>query len=413
MLIRAFTTLALAMAPFVGSVAEEDPFAALDAQLESQFQDLDTQLEADYQAIDAAIEAAFARLKGEVEGVWGPEDAALPTQNAWVDYSEDKKSRREFDFEGGFLRIEQIIDDASIASSLSANLSQAVQGALQDTESDLSQKDDVLNYAKAELAAQSISLSEAPPQNTQPVLEGLVEIEASTIASEIEAQVSTASDDEGQSAQSPGAVKVTTTQLANGAKKITVSVPFKADYLSESARRYQEQVLIEAQRRDLPASLVYAIMETESHFNPRARSHIPAFGLMQLVPSSGGLDAYNYVYGEKLVLGPEYYFNPDKNVELGAAYLDLLLTRYLRAIEDEESRVYCAIAAYNTGAGNVARSFVGRTSVSAAAPKINALTPQEVFDHMVVNLPYEETRNYLKKVTKARERYRDLDQPSV
>ena len=72
MLIRAFTTLALAMAPVVGSVAEEDPFAALDAQLESQLQDLDTQLEADYQAIDAAIEAAFARLKGEVEGVWGP-----------------------------------------------------------------------------------------------------------------------------------------------------------------------------------------------------------------------------------------------------------------------------------------------------------------------------------------------------
>jgi membrane-bound lytic murein transglycosylase C len=208
-------------------------------------------------------------------------------------------------------------------------------------------------------------------------------------------------------------VKVTTTQLANGAKKITVSVPFKADYLSESAKRYQEQVMIEAQRRGLPASLVYAIMETESHFNPRARSHIPAFGLMQLVPSSGGLDAYNYVYGEKLVLGPEYYFNPDQNVELGTAYLDLLLSRYLRAIEDEQSRVYCAIAAYNTGAGNVARSFTGNTSVSGAAPMINDLTPQEVFDHMVVNLPYEETRNYLRKVTKARERYRGLDQPSV
>ena len=43
--------------------AEEDPFALLDAQLESQFQDLDQQLEAEYQAIDAAIEAAFQRLK--------------------------------------------------------------------------------------------------------------------------------------------------------------------------------------------------------------------------------------------------------------------------------------------------------------------------------------------------------------
>jgi len=413
MLIRTFTALALAMAPVVGSVAEEDPFAALDAQLESQFQDLDAQLEAEYQAIDAAIEAAFARLKGEVESVWGPGDAVLPTQNAWVDYSKDKKSRREFDFEQGVLLVEQIVDGAETDTSLSVNLSQAVKSALEDTESNLSQKDDVLNYARAELAAQSISLGEAQPRKTRPVLEGLLEIDASTIASEIEAQVPIASERGGQGVQSTGAVKVTTSQLANGAKKITVAVPFKADYLSESAKRYQEQVMIEAGRRGLPASLVYAIMETESHFNPRARSHIPAFGLMQLVPSSGGLDAYNYVYGEKLVLGPEYYFNPNQNVELGAAYLDLLLTRYLRAIEDEESRLYCAIAAYNTGAGNVARSFVGKTSVSAAAPKINALTPQEVFDHMVVHLPYEETRNYLKKVTRARERYRGLDQPSV
>ena len=154
-------------------------------------------------------------------------------------------------------------------------------------------------------------------------------------------------------------------------------------------------------------------METESHFNPRARSHIPAFGLMQLVPSSGGLDAYHYVYGEKLVLGPEYYFNPDQNVELGTAYLDLLLTRYLRAVDNEESRTLCAIAAYNTGAGNVARSFSGGTSVRGAAPLINALEPKAVYEHLIANLPYEETRNYVKKVTKARERYRALDQPSA
>ena len=201
--------------------------------------------------------------------------------------------------------------------------------------------------------------------------------------------------------------------LSSGAKKVTVTIPFAVDYLSESAQRYQNQVIEEANRRGLPPSLVYAIMETESHFNPRARSHIPAFGLMQLVPSSGGLDAYHYVYGEKLVLGPEYYFNPGQNVELGTAYLDLLLTRYLRAVENEESRTLCAIAAYNTGAGNVARSFSGGTSVRGAAPLINALEPEAVYEHLIANLPYEETRNYVKKVTKARERYRALDQPSA
>jgi len=408
--------------------AEEDPFAALDAQLEGQFQDLDQQLEAEYQAIDAAIEAAFQRLKTEAEAVWGQDDAALPTQSVWVDYSDDMQSRRQFDFEEGVLKIEQIVDDTATQADLMDSLVASVAEAESDTEADLSGKDAVLNYAKETLAAQDIVLSEAPAASNTPVLEGIMALENAEVAASIETQLGSAlqapvaanvgsvANALGQvaDAESPGSgIKVSSAILSSGAKKVTVTIPFAVDYLSESAQRYQNQVIEEANRRGLPPSLVYAIMETESHFNPRARSHIPAFGLMQLVPSSGGLDAYHYVYGEKLVLGPEYYFNPDQNVELGTAYLDLLLTRYLRAVENEESRTLCAIAAYNTGAGNVARSFSGGTSVRGAAPLINALEPEAVYEHLIANLPYEETRNYLKKVTKARERYRALDQPSA
>jgi len=408
--------------------AEEDPFAALDAQLEGQFQDLDQQLEAEYQAIDAAIEAAFQRLKTEAEAVWGQDDAALPTQSVWVDYSDDMQSRRQFDFEEGVLKIEQIVDDTATQADLMDSLVASVAEAESDTEADLSGKDAVLNYAKETLAAQDIVLSEAPAASNTPVLEGIMALENAEVAASIETQLGSAlqapvaanvgsvANALGQvaDAESPGSgIKVSSAILSSGAKKVTVTIPFAVDYLSESAQRYQNQVIEEANRRGLPPSLVYAIMETESHFNPRARSHIPAFGLMQLVPSSGGLDAYHYVYGEKLVLGPEYYFNPDQNVELGTAYLDLLLTRYLRAVENEESRTLCAIAAYNTGAGNVARSFSGGTSVRGAAPLINALEPEAVYEHLIANLPYDETRNYLKKVTKARERYRALDQPSA
>jgi membrane-bound lytic murein transglycosylase C len=411
--------------------AEEDPFAALDAQLEGQFQDLDQQLEAEYQAIDAAIEAAFQRLKAEAEAVWGQDDAALPTQSVWVDYSDDMQSRRQFDFEEGVLKIEQIVDDTAIRADLLDSLVASVAEAESDTDADLSAKDAVLNYAKETLAAQDIALTEAPAASNAPVLVGLMALEDAEVAASIETQLGSAlqapvaanagsggasanAPDQGAEAEaSSGEITVSSAILSSGAKKVTVTIPFAVDYLSESAQRYQDQVIEEANRRGLPPSLVYAIMETESHFNPRARSHIPAFGLMQLVPSSGGLDAYHYVYGEKLVLGPEYYFNPDQNVELGTAYLDLLLTRYLRAVENEESRTLCAIAAYNTGAGNVARSFSGGTSVRGAAPLINALEPEAVYEHLIANLPYEETRNYVKKVTKARERYRALDQPSA
>jgi membrane-bound lytic murein transglycosylase C len=150
-------------------------------------------------------------------------------------------------------------------------------------------------------------------------------------------------------------------------------------------------------------------METESHFNPRARFAVPALGLMQLVPRSGAMDSYRHVYGEKVLLGPDYLYEADQNVELGAGYLNLLNTRYLRAVTNDQSREYCIIAAYNTGAGNVANSFTDKTNVRKAAPMINALTPQEVYDHLVANLPYEETRHYLHKVTTAKKKYASLD----
>jgi len=207
----------------------------------------------------------------------------------------------------------------------------------------------------------------------------------------------------------PDGIVTTLTTAANNQRKVTVTIPLRADYLSERAKRYDQAVLDEADRRDLPASLIYAIMETESHFNPRARSHVPAFGLMQLVPKSGGVDAYNYVYGEKKILAPEYFFQPDQNVELGTAYLDLLFRRYLRSITDEQSRLFCTIAAYNTGAGNVARAFTGKTSVAGAASLINALSAEEVYEHLLANLPYDETRNYLKKVRAAQAKYKQLD----
>lgn len=210
-------------------------------------------------------------------------------------------------------------------------------------------------------------------------------------------------------AAAPAGMVTTLTTAPNNQRKVTVTIPLRADYLSERAKRYDQAVLDEADRRGLPASLIYAIMETESHFNPRARSHVPAFGLMQLVPKSGGVDAYNYVYGEKKVLAPEYFFQPDQNVELGTAYLDLLFRRYLRSITDEQSRLYCTIAAYNTGAGNVAKAFTGKTSVGAAASVINALSAEEVYEHLIENLPYDETRNYLKKVRAAQAKYKQLD----
>eukprot|EP00487_Bulimina_marginata_P007778 TRINITY_DN293_c0_g1_i1.p1 TRINITY_DN293_c0_g1~~TRINITY_DN293_c0_g1_i1.p1 ORF type:complete len:130 (-),score=15.09 TRINITY_DN293_c0_g1_i1:524-913(-) len=121
---------------------------------------------------------------------------------------------------------------------------------------------------------------------------------------------------------------------------------------------------------------------------------------MQVVPTSAGHDVNKQVRNIDEPMKVSDLYQPVINVETGTAYLDILNSKYLRKIENDESRLYCVIAAYNTGAGNVARAFNKdrSTSIGKASKVINKMTPEEVYNHLVAKLPYDETKNYLKKV---------------
>lgn len=180
---------------------------------------------------------------------------------------------------------------------------------------------------------------------------------------------------------------------------VTVEFPLVPEHIRVRAERFRPFVGEYARRHNVDPALVFAIMHTESCFNPRARSGAPAFGLMQLVPTSGARDAYRYVFKKDAVVDSNYLYDPERNVELGAAYLHLLDSQQLRAIRDPLSRQYCAIAAYNTGAGNVSRTFGKTTSVATAARTINTLSPEQTYAQLRSNLPYQETRDYVKRVS--------------
>ncbi len=175
------------------------------------------------------------------------------------------------------------------------------------------------------------------------------------------------------------------------------------DYQGKQKHRYQADVLRQSRRFHVEPALVYAIIETESAFNPFAVSSAPAYGLMQIVPTTAGRDVYQLLHKRAGTPSKKTLFNASNNIEYGVAYLSILSTRYLNGVRDPKSREYCVIAGYNTGAGNVLKAF--SSDRAQALRKINAMSPSSVYQHLARHLRYAEARGYIVKVTQNKRKY--------
>ncbi|ROV59795.1 murein transglycosylase [Vibrio ponticus] len=186
-------------------------------------------------------------------------------------------------------------------------------------------------------------------------------------------------------------------------KIVSYQVKLPNNSLASLAETYRPLAVKEGERWGIDSSLIMAIMHNESSFRPTVVSGAPAYGLMQVVPTSAGHDVNLQFRGIDAPMSPDDLFVPEINVETGTAYLSILQDRYLNKIKDKQSRTYCMIAAYNTGAGNVGRAFNpdGAINLNNAIDIINTMTPNEVYQHLLEHLPYHETRNYLPKVTQS------------
>nr|ACY01283.1 unknown [Erwinia pyrifoliae] len=182
----------------------------------------------------------------------------------------------------------------------------------------------------------------------------------------------------------------------------SVTVPMIPNHLDKRAHKYLPMVRKAAERYGVDQSLILAIMQIESSFNPYAVSHADALGLMQVVQHTAGLDVFR-MKGKWGKPSRSYLLDPENNIDAGAAYLSLLQGSYLAGISNPTSRRYAVITAYNGGAGSVLRVF--SSDKDRAFSAINSLPPSEVYQTLTNKHPSAESRRYLYKVNNAQKGY--------
>jgi soluble lytic murein transglycosylase len=139
-------------------------------------------------------------------------------------------------------------------------------------------------------------------------------------------------------------------------------------------------------------ALVFAIARQESGFDPKARSSANALGLMQMLPSTARSTARRLGVGFQ---PQDLINNPVLNATLGAAHLDELMRPFDRSLA-------LVATAYNAGP---------RRSVAWSAAFGDPRSPDIDPIAWVERVPFDETRNYIIKVSENLQIYRALLTP--
>lgn len=333
----------------------------------------------DAQMLKRDYDRLMEALGVKVEKTWGKKEVKLPSRTHYVKYTQNYLSRAEVDFDAGSITVETLD-----AKDPRASLRNAIVTTLL-TPDDPRSVDLFTDSA--------IPLGGA----RRPYLEGLVVDQAGRSIVTLEAA--------GAFAEVLLARARTRTVTVEAGEKAALYVQFGmvANLQDQQAAKYRAVVARVSQAHRVSASLILAVIKVESNFNPFAVSSAPAYGMMQLVPTSGGREAYRKVTGIDEPPSREYLFDAEKNIELGAAYLGVLSHEQLARVANAVSREYCVIAGYNTGPGNVMKAFARDRATALDA--VNRMEPPAVYERLRTQLPYEETRQYIVKVVQARKRY--------
>lgn len=142
--------------------------------------------------------------------------------------------------------------------------------------------------------------------------------------------------------------------------------------------------------------LISAIISVESGGNPTVVSRSNAVGLMQIKAATAGREVYR-AQGRHGQPSNSELRDPAKNIDIGAAYIRILQDSALAGIRDPLTLRYATIVSYANGAGALLRTF--SRDRDRAIAMINAMTPDEFYQHVQNKHPAAQAPRYLWKVT--------------
>lgn len=344
-------------------------FCLLSVTAQSQLPKNFAEMPDDVQAL--LLEYAF--FSDQVNQHWG-QDATFSGTKAYVKYLDDYLSRTQIDFDKGEMVVETLA-----TSEPKKQLKQAIVTALLTPNDpngvDIFSANQITGKGKPFLLGQvkdQFGKDIAYPWRAQKFADHLIEQKLRT-------------------------------ELTDVGVRYSVSIPLNAQRKQAAASGIRGYVEDASNRFNLPESLILGIIETESSFNPYAVSHANAYGLMQVIPATAGADVFQKVFKKKGKPSRNYLFDARNNILVGSAYLKILRDRYLKGIQHPTAQLYCIISAYNSGSGNVFKTF--HPNRKQAIQRINEMSVEDVLWRLRKKQPSLEARRYIEKVLANQKNY--------
>lgn len=145
--------------------------------------------------------------------------------------------------------------------------------------------------------------------------------------------------------------------------------------------KYQEYVEKYSLENNVDKFLIYAIIKTESNFDPEAVSNAGARGLMQIMDET--FQWIRFRLGDDENTDYDIMFDPKQNIRYGCYLIGYLINYF----DDTD----CAVCAYHAGIGSV-DSWLSNTNYSKDGKKLDTV-------------PASDTGHYLDKIKKALNNY--------